>query len=115
MHEIALSAYRCNGEEIHAPGTLLSPLLTPEEIHLTETAFHLHPGDALLLYTDGITEARLAQGHPMFGDSALANTLAATHGLDARTTVAHLHATVATHTHGKTSDDTALMLLRVIA
>jgi len=56
---------RANGvvEPLDAAGILLSPLMRLGRGHLKETAFLLHPGDALLLYTDGITEGR-ARGQP---------------------------------------------------
>ncbi|RDG37148.1 PP2C family protein-serine/threonine phosphatase [Streptomyces corynorhini] len=99
-------------EELDATGMLLSPLLPPTRDHLADTAFHLRPGDALLLYTDGITEARDGRG-PLFGEDRLAEALAATHGADAATTLAALWGRASEHSGGQAADDTALMLLRV--
>lgn len=106
---------RANGtvEELNAPGMLLSPLLPPTADHHQETAFHLHPGDALLLYTDGITEARDREGGQLFGDGRLARALAATHGADATETLARLWQEASDHSGGHASDDTALLAIHV--
>ncbi|MGW9209700.1 PP2C family protein-serine/threonine phosphatase [Embleya sp. NPDC055664] len=97
-------------EEVHCPGTLSGTFI--DDVRLTETHFRLDPGDALLLYTDGITEARAGRGHPLFGEERLAETLGETRGLDAARTVDHLSHAVTDHARGHASDDTALMLLR---
>jgi sigma-B regulation protein RsbU (phosphoserine phosphatase) len=49
---------------------------------LCEHTRPLHPGDVIVLYTDGITEAMDADGE-LFGDAALARVLASQHHLDA--------------------------------
>lgn len=100
-------------EELHASGMLLSPLLPASRDDFAEISFRLHPGDALLLYTDGITEARNDNKGPLFGEDRLAAALAATHGLTATDTLAHLRREVFAHTGDHAGDDTALMLLRV--
>jgi sigma-B regulation protein RsbU (phosphoserine phosphatase) len=48
---------------------------------LCEHTRPLHPGDVIVLYTDGITEAMDADGE-LFGDAALAKVLASQHHLD---------------------------------
>jgi serine phosphatase RsbU (regulator of sigma subunit) len=55
-----------------APGTLLGLALTPS---LQDRTAELHPGDTLVLYTDGLTEARAPQ--VMWGPRALAAAVAA--------------------------------------
>jgi serine phosphatase RsbU (regulator of sigma subunit) len=100
-------------ETLHAPGTMLTTLLGPDQVHLSETTFALRPGDALLLYSDGITEARTRERGPLFGDARLAAALAGAEAPDARATLTHLCKTVAQHTGGHAADDTALLLLRV--
>ncbi|MFJ4675679.1 PP2C family protein-serine/threonine phosphatase [Kitasatospora sp. NPDC088783] len=103
-------------EEVGVPGTLLGIL---PRLDLTDTSFHLGPGDLLLLYTDGATEARARPGTDpedagaVFGEADLAQALAATHGMDATATVDHLTAVLHAHHHGWASDDTALLALRV--
>jgi serine phosphatase RsbU (regulator of sigma subunit) len=82
------------------------------------TARRLAPGDTLLPYTDGATEARRQLGapeavRPLFGEDALAAALASTHGLDAGTTISRLSRILAQHTGDWASDDTALLALRV--
>lgn len=96
-------------------GTLLGFL---SDVTLTDVRFRLGPGDALLLYTDGATEARAPDGRgirarPLFGEDALAETLAACHDLDATGIVERVGRVVAEHTEGWASDDTALLALRV--
>ncbi|MDJ0466443.1 SpoIIE family protein phosphatase [Streptomyces sp. H27-C3] len=100
-------------EQLHAAGILLSPLLPADQDHHEETAFQLYPGDALLLYTDGITEARSADRGPLFGEERLARALAATVGCDATETLDRLWREASEHAGGYAVDDTALMLLRV--
>ena len=53
-------------EMLGAPGTLLGLAPDPE---LQERTTELHPGDALVLYTDGLTEARAPSG--MWGEAEL--------------------------------------------
>ncbi|WP_405779245.1 PP2C family protein-serine/threonine phosphatase [Streptomyces sp. NBC_00859] len=102
-------------QEVGARGSLLGVF---PEVKLTDVRFRLGPGDTLLLYTDGATEARPARraGSPqraMFDERALAAALADCHGLDARGTVDRLGQVLAEHTGDWASDDTALLALRV--
>ncbi|MFF3888938.1 SpoIIE family protein phosphatase [Streptomyces sp. NPDC001914] len=79
-----------------------------------ETVFHLRPGDAVLLYTDGITEARDGGRGPLFGEDSLRRALAATSGADAARTLDRLWQEASEHSRGHAIDDTVLMLLRVV-
>jgi serine phosphatase RsbU (regulator of sigma subunit) len=95
-------------------GTLLGII---SEVKLVDVRFRLEPGDALLLFTDGASEARApADGpgpRPEFGTAALAAVLASCTGLDATEIVQRVGRAVADHTGGWASDDTALLVLRV--
>jgi serine phosphatase RsbU (regulator of sigma subunit) len=87
-------------------------------VELTDARFRLAPGDTLLLYTDGATEAREWESSPeteraLFGDDALARALAGTHRMDAADTISHISGALAKHTGDWASDDTALLALRV--
>jgi serine phosphatase RsbU (regulator of sigma subunit) len=59
-------------DEVGAPGTLLGLALTPA---LQDRTSELHPGDTLVLYTDGLTEARAPE--VMWGPAELAAAVAA--------------------------------------
>jgi serine phosphatase RsbU (regulator of sigma subunit) len=101
--------------ELEARGPLLGFF---PDIQLADVRFRLTPGDTLLLYTDGATEARqqlssLEAARPLFGEDALAEALAGTHGLDAAATISRLSQILALHTRDWASDDTALLALRV--
>ncbi|MFQ6144645.1 PP2C family protein-serine/threonine phosphatase [Streptomyces seoulensis] len=102
--------------QLGTPGTLLGVLPT---LHLTDVAFDLGPGDLLLLYTDGAIEGRPRPGsdpdnaHTLFGETELAQALADSHGMDATATITHLTGVLDAHHHGWSSDDTALLALRV--
>ncbi|MEN3278936.1 MAG: hypothetical protein V7607_76, partial [Solirubrobacteraceae bacterium] len=52
---VVLRAGGAGGEVVGVPGTLLG---VEVEAHLEDCEAHLEPGDALVLYTDGVTEAR---------------------------------------------------------
>lgn len=108
---------RANGRvhEVDTHGPLLG--IVPD-IQLADVRFRLAPGDTLLLYTDGATEAREKLSspeavRPLFGEDALADALAGTHGLNAAATINRLSSILARHTGGWASDDTALLALRV--
>jgi sigma-B regulation protein RsbU (phosphoserine phosphatase) len=71
----------------------------------------MEPGDRLLLYTDGVTEARDAAGD-MFGVQRLIDHTErhAAAGLPAAETLRRLAHAVATHHHGPAADDATLLL-----
>lgn len=63
-------------EEIpHPPGRLLG--VTKGELPLADTAVHLDPGDTLVLYSDGVIEARGVDRHMLFGMEGLTDALKA--------------------------------------
>ena len=73
--------------EVVMPGGMVLGLRLPgasgrfEEL-LEEHTRPIHPGDVIVLYTDGITEAMDAAGE-LFGDAALARVVESQHHLDA--------------------------------
>jgi PAS domain S-box-containing protein len=95
-------------EPAGVPGTLLG--LFPE-VSLTEEEINIGPGDALVLYTDGVTEARF--GREVFGETRLRGAVASCTGLDAPAIAARLEQTVLEYTDGRLSDDVAVLVLRV--
>ncbi len=105
-------------EQLGEPGTVIGVLPAPD-VHFTDVPFTLAPGDLLLLYTDGAIEARPRPGtHPdqagaIFGEADLAQSLAGTRHLDAAATIAHLTAVLENQHGGWSSDDTALLALRI--
>lgn len=60
---------------VGSPGTVLGLL---PEVEIEEAVVDLEPGDVLLVYTDGVTEAR--QGRDQFGEERLADVLDAAGG-----------------------------------
>ena len=102
--------------EIDARGPLLGMF---PEVQLADVRFRLAPGDVLLLYTDGATEARERPGpaeaiRPLFGEDALADALAGAHEPTTPPPPSTTSAgCLALHTGGWASDDTALLALRV--
>ncbi|MEU6807921.1 GAF domain-containing SpoIIE family protein phosphatase [Streptomyces sp. NPDC046831] len=103
-------------EQLGATGTVLGVI---PDVELTDLPFTLGPGDVLLLYTDGAIEARPRPGTDpkdagaVFGEDDLARALAATRGLDAAATVKQLAAVLEAQHGGWSSDDTALLALRI--
>ena len=61
-------------DRVFTPGTWLG-LMSDCGPHMTETSVRLEPGDIIVLYTDGITEARTAEGK-QFGIERLAAAVA---------------------------------------
>jgi serine phosphatase RsbU (regulator of sigma subunit) len=95
-------------EECHAPGTLLGITSEPEIPDATAT---LAPGDALVLYTDGLTEARSRDG--LLGEERVREGLAALAGASAAGIVNGLEELVAAHSGETRRDDIAMLVVRV--
>ena len=71
----------------------------------------LGPGDALVCFTDGVTEGRGSRG--MFGDERLTELVAACAGLDAPALVDRIVDAVVEFQGGRSQDDLAVLALRV--
>ena len=99
-------------EECHAPGTLLG---ITEEPELGVAGTRLGPGDALVLYTDGLIEARSA-GIGILGEERVRELLEAEAGTGA--TADHLASRLLELRDGysevRRRDDLALLVARVI-
>jgi serine phosphatase RsbU (regulator of sigma subunit) len=96
-------------EECHAPGTLLGITEDPE---LADAVAVLEPGDALVLYTDGLTEARSASVG-MLGEERVRERLAAAAGATADALASTLDELAASHSELRRRDDLALLVARV--
>jgi phosphoserine phosphatase RsbU/P len=89
------------------------PLGVEDGATWTETPVELCCGSTLVLYTDGVTEARDDAGE-QFGEERLAATLAAHPFVTAAGAVAAVHAAVGDHVRGSRhgADDLAVLALR---
>lgn len=97
-----------SGEKLTATGL---PLAMLPHATYTQGSLTLAPGDRLLLYTDGITEARDA-ADAIFGDDGLAAAIASCRSLPARELVAEILDCIARFSHGvPQSDDQACLAL----
>jgi sigma-B regulation protein RsbU (phosphoserine phosphatase) len=100
----------------------VSEMLLPSELILgideqaryPECSVSLGAGDTLLLYTDGVTEARRSDGEE-FGEERLAQLLCAPSGACAAGVVQEIRDTVLQFTEpGEPQDDMTLLVLRVM-
>src|SRR3569833_1117163 len=91
--------------EIAENGMLLSAV---DSALYESKSLPLHSGDRLLLYTDGIVEARNEAGQ-LFGDQSLSTALRDSKHLPPRDAVDHLLATV--QRWAKTQDDDLTVLV----
>lgn len=90
-------------------GGMLVGVWHDAELHRETVA--LARGDAMLLYTDGVIEARGDQGE--FGEGRLAEVLRMSSGTDAAGLVARVEEAVLSFSHGRIRDDIALLALRL--
>ncbi len=92
-------------ESLAVPGTLIGVYPDPS---LAELEVRLAPGDSLLLYTDGVTEARGPDG--FFGPARLEALLASFAGESPDTIVDGLLDEISTFQNGRLRDDVALLV-----
>ncbi|MGZ4633845.1 PP2C family protein-serine/threonine phosphatase [Oryzihumus sp.] len=91
---------------VSCPGTLVGAV---RELSVATVRLDLEPGDTLVLYTDGVTEARDPSGVEL-GEGALARLLAGHRGAGADLAQA-LAQDVLRHADGELRDDLALLTL----
>ena len=93
---------------IGRPGSLLGVLDEPD---LRDEALELDPGDSVIFYTDGVTEA----GAPLriLEPDALEALVAACHGLEPAALAARIERAAAEATGGELRDDIAILVARV--
>ncbi|GAC1323165.1 MAG: hypothetical protein NVSMB13_02670 [Mycobacteriales bacterium] len=100
-----------NGEvqPLNTAGLILGVFSEPQ---LVERKVTLHPGDALILYTDGVLEARA--GQELYGEQRLAALVAAIPAhADAARIAADIEADVLDFGGPEPVDDTAILVIRV--
>jgi serine phosphatase RsbU (regulator of sigma subunit) len=95
-------------EWLDVPGTLVGVY---PDVDLDEVRVRLDPGDALLLYTDGVTEARGPEG--WFGSERLASLVTSLAGASADEIADGVLAAVTDFQGGRLRDDVALLVVRV--
>jgi sigma-B regulation protein RsbU (phosphoserine phosphatase) len=95
-------------EPVPAAGPLLGVVRV---VSYEDVLVGLDPGDALVCFTDGVTEGRGEGG--MFGDGPLAAVLAACAGRDADGIAEAVTRAALDFQGGRTQDDLALLVLRV--
>jgi PAS domain S-box-containing protein len=95
-------------EPVGEPGTLLGVL---PDVRLSDTAVELGKGDVMVLYTDGVTEARGPDG--MLGADELRAVIASCAGLDAKSVAARIESAALEIQEGNPRDDIAILAVRI--
>jgi serine phosphatase RsbU (regulator of sigma subunit) len=96
-------------ELVGKAGDLLG-VLDDDELDLHETQVVLGVGDALVLYTDGVTERR--DGRRMFGQYGLRKALADAAGADADALAQALERAAESFVDAELRDDLAIFVVR---
>lgn len=89
------------------PGMIVGAL---ERSDVPDTSLTLEPGDALILYTDGVVEAR--RGTELFGTPRLLDLVESCRGLDADAIAGRILDAIREFQGGEGDDDVAILVLR---
>ncbi|MFI6133269.1 SpoIIE family protein phosphatase [Micromonospora sp. NPDC051141] len=93
---------------VEVRGVLLGAFPT---VTLDQSTIDLHPGDTMVLYTDGVIEARGADG--LFGEQRLVAALATAPNGTPATMVERIRAAVTAHQTGPQTDDLAILAVQL--
>ena len=96
---------------VHSVGTPGDILGVMADLDLHDTSVLLHPGDALVAFTDGITERHHGPRH--FGEEGIVAVLRATGDADAATIAARVEKAAQAFVEGDVEDDMAVLVVRV--
>jgi sigma-B regulation protein RsbU (phosphoserine phosphatase) len=109
-HPLAVLA-RADGrvETVGRPGRMLGPF---PEVHAEDVTAGLRPGDALVLYTDGVVESR--RDDELFGEERLQRTVAAERVTSADELAGRIERAVTDFQRGPPRDDLAVLVLRAL-
>jgi len=110
-HPLAL-VHRADGrvQTFGRPGTLLGILPDPE---LYDSRALLRPGDSLVLFTDGVTEARSHVDHDLYGEDRLRDVIAGLGDMSAARIADAIQQAALAFSGGASSDDTVALVLKV--
>jgi phosphoserine phosphatase RsbU/P len=110
-HPLAL-VRSANGyvREFGKPGTLLGVLSDPE---LHDSQKMLRAGDSLIMFSDGVTEARSGTASRLYGDERLRRLVAGLGDQTAQTMAEAIQLDALTFTGGRLSDDVAVLVMKV--
>ena len=98
-------------EEVGCSGKVLGVF---DDAELTDISLRLMPGETLVLYTDGVTEARSHEGE-FFGEERLRHLLGSCSGYDPETLARKIKNVVLDFQDGYPRDDLAVLVLRATA
>ncbi len=111
-HTAAL-LWRSASQDVLQLGSTGMPLGIHQNLELEQSQLTLEPGDVLVLYSDGITEAENEQGR-VLGMQALVDLLLATHPAPAQAQLGCILEALELHRRGLSlRDDVVLFLVRV--
>ncbi len=98
-------------EEVGCSGRVLGVF---DDAELGDSSLRLMPGESLVLYTDGVTEARSPDGE-FFGEDRLHHLLRSCSGYDAAALAGRIKDVVLDFQEGDPRDDLAVLVLRATA
>jgi serine phosphatase RsbU (regulator of sigma subunit) len=96
-------------EQVGEPGTLLGVV---PDIELHPVIVDLQPGDTLVFYTDGVTEARTDTGD-MFGMDGLRSAVQACVGCDAAEVAERIESSLTDANVDRPRDDIAIVVVQI--